>query len=65
MAEAPRRFPPQWRADKITGGYLDKRHTAPKVSVLDTLLLAHLSCPVYCGAAPLWSQRPSDFAPNG
>ena len=22
MADAPRRFPPPWRADKITGGYV-------------------------------------------
>jgi hypothetical protein len=34
MAEAPRRFPPPWRADKIAGGYLVRDATGQALAYL-------------------------------
>jgi hypothetical protein len=34
MAEAPRRFPPPWRIDKITGGYVVRDATGQALAYL-------------------------------
>jgi hypothetical protein len=34
MADAPRRFPPPWRADKITGGYVVRDATGQALAYL-------------------------------